>query len=122
MLLSPRTAPFVPLVTGRAKPGQLEQVLKMRRNLVDMMKSPLAFQFYSCDSEGETNAFEIAFPAEGADDLAERRAAYSANRSFAVVDGEADMPIYVEKVRTVTGRHVAEMSDPVSTLSLYEQR
>jgi hypothetical protein len=110
------------LVTGRAKPGQLEQVLKMRRNLVDMMKSPLAFQFYSCDSEGETNAFEIAFPAEGADDLTERRAAYSANRSFAVVDWEADMPIYVEKVRTVTGRHVAEMSDSVSTLSLYEQR
>jgi len=118
-------APYFEIVTYRAKPGQLEKALEMSRDLVDllkMMNSPLAFQFWSHGPNGKRNEFEIAFPAEDADDLAERRAAHSTNRSLAVMDWEADIPIYVDKIRTVTGRYVAEMSDSARTVSRNVQR
>ncbi|WP_020567521.1 hypothetical protein [Neolewinella persica] len=106
-------APYYEIVTYRARPGQLEKVLEMSSQYAAQMrevKSPLSFDFYTYDLGDAVETFEIAFPAKDPDDLAERRAVHHANLPEAVKRLRAELSLYVNEVRTITGRYVAELS------------
>lgn len=110
-------AAYYNIVTYIARPGQLDKVLKMSRQYAALMReieSPLAYEFYTYDRGEPVEMFEIAYPADGPDDLAERRAAHAALETAAIREWRKSLALLADELRTITGRYVAELSSTAS--------
>ena len=111
---------YLEVVTYRVLPGNSAAVMEKLRKYPELMQeinSPVVFDCYTYQGEDESIFFELVYPAEDPDDLAERRAIQEATLTRPLQRWRKEILLLVDQLSKVTGHFVYELSSPVDQRS-----